>query len=81
MKLKEIMAYMDDASAPADGESIDQIGMRCSRIRILAACATNDPDRHAAGLYAETAVEKLRGVVRRRIHDELRAILRTEVTL
>lgn len=74
MKLKDIMAYMDDASAPADGESIDQIGMRCSRIRILAACATNEPDKHAAGLYAETAVEKLRGIVRRRIQDELRGV-------
>lgn len=74
MKLKDIMAYMDDAAAPEDGESIDQIGMRCSRIRILAACAQSESDKHAAGLYAETAVEKLRGIVRRRIHDELREV-------
>lgn len=74
MKLKDIMAYMDDAAAPEEGESIDQIGMRCSRIRILAACAKSESDKHAASIRAEVAIERLRGIVRRRIHDELRGV-------
>lgn len=72
MKLKDIMAYMDEASSPGDGENIDQLGMRCSRIRILAACAKGDSDKHKAQICAEMHIERLRGIVRRRIQHELR---------
>lgn len=81
MNIQDILKQIDDMAAANDRESLDQIGMRASRIRMLIAAADGDPREPQVRLHAEIALERLRGVVRRRIHDELRAILRTEVTL
>jgi len=73
-KIDGILKQIDDMATPADGESLGQIGMRASRIRMLVAAAEQDQLETAVRLHADLAVERLRGVVRRRIHDELSAI-------
>lgn len=70
MRLAEIQNRIDVEATPVAGESIDMIGLRCSRIRVIAARAS-DNDREEAQFRAHLAVERVRRIARQRISKEL----------
>lgn len=74
MNIQDILKQIDDMATPAEGDSPSQIAMRASRIRMLVAAADGESLEEAVRLHGELAIERLRGVVRRRIRDELSAV-------